>query len=299
MTSTEPTIDPGRPDEAATGPDYVDYLITKRDAVAAAVSAAISAIELPGRPRRILDAGTGAGGALPPLLSIADPDTGQVLAIDVDPRAVALAREHTDDPRADVRVGDLRKVAAAPAENAGPFDLIWASDVVWPVTFTDPGQVVAGLAGALAPGGTLALFTDNYYQSMFLPGHSRLERLIRTASELTWTIPDDGPAHYERLGAWMRQARLQDVTLRVVPLSAATSHPATRAYLERSVWPEMRHAVAANGRAAGMTADDLGCAEELLDPKGPGWIGHDPDGYVVQPTLLWTGTREEDQPHER
>lgn len=72
--------------------------------------------------------------------------------------------------------------------------------MVWPATFDDPARVVAELAGALTPGAVLALFTTNYYQSMFLPGHSRLERLIRTASEITWGLPDDGPTHYERLG---------------------------------------------------------------------------------------------------
>lgn len=187
---------------------------------------------------------------------------------------------------------DLQEVAAAPADCGGPFDLIWASDVVWPATFDDPSQVVAELSGALAPGSVLALFTTNYYQSMLLPGHSRLERLIRTASEITWGIPDDGPTHYERLGAWMRQAGLFEVTVRAFPVTAASSQPEPRPYLEQIVWPEILHAVDANGCAAGMTDEDIARANSPVTPESPDWVGADPHGYVVHPTLLWTGQAE-------
>ncbi|MDN6304502.1 MAG: class I SAM-dependent methyltransferase [Corynebacterium sp.] len=294
MTTSDPASVPDVSIGQDTGPDttgYIDYLTTNRDFVAPAVTAAIAAIDLPSRerPRRILDAGTGGGGALPELLRHLGPGIGSILAIDLDTRAVAIARDYADDSRVDVRIADLRAVAADATEHGGPFDLIWSSDVVWPATFDDPARVVAELAGALTPGAVLALFTTNYYQSMFLPGHSRLERLIRTASEITWGLPDDGPTHYERLGTWMRQAGLEDVTVQVMPLAAATSQPEARAYLETSVWPEMRHAVTTNGHAAGMTDGDIARAHALFDPDGPDWIGADLDGYVVHPTLLWTG----------
>ncbi|MGO2312943.1 methyltransferase domain-containing protein [Brachybacterium tyrofermentans] len=287
MANPEPRSDT----DANAGPDYVDYLITKRAAVAPAVAAAIDGIDLPDQRRapRILDAGTGAGGAVPDLVRLLGPADGTIVPVDVDPRAVDLARGHCGDPRVEVRLGDLREIAAAPSAHGGPFDLIFASDVIWPVTFPDPGEVVAELAGALRPGGVLALYTDNYYQSMFLPGHSRLERLIRTASELTWGLPDDGSTHYERLGAWMDDAGLSDVTVRVLPLSAAVSQPEARAYLETAVWPEMSHAVTANGQAVGMSDGGIARAHALLDPASPDWVGADPHGYVVQPTLLWTG----------
>ncbi|GAB2505368.1 class I SAM-dependent methyltransferase [Nocardiopsis aegyptia] len=189
----------------------------------------------------------------------------------------------------DLRVADLRDVAGEASTDGRGFDLIWSSDVVWPATFEDPAGIVRTLVRALAPGGVLALYTTNYYQSMFLPGHSRLERLVRTASELTWGLPGDGPTHYERLGAWMRAAGLADVEPRVHPVSASSTEPTARAYLERIVWPEMRHAAASHGRAAGMGEADLARAEELLDPDSAEWIGADPDAYVVQPTILWTG----------
>lgn len=285
--------------EGADTSGYLDYLLTNRDFSAPAVAAAISTLQ-PGvsdRGMRVLDAGTGAGGALPELVALvrgAGHRQGAVVAVDVDARAIEVARCHLDDLHldedfVDLRVADLRVVAAEAAETGERFEVIWSSDVVWPATFDDPAAVVEALVGALVPHGTVALYTTNYYQSMLLPGHSRLERLIRTASELTWGLPDDGPTHYERLGAWMRRAGLEDVTLRVFPLAAMASEPPARAFLERIVWPEMRRAVASHGRAAGMTGTDIARANDLLDPDSDAWVGADPDAFVVQPTLLWTG----------
>ncbi|MQA11640.1 MAG: methyltransferase domain-containing protein [Pseudonocardiaceae bacterium] len=277
----------------------MDYLLTNRDFTAPAVAAAIGVlgVDVTDRPVRVLDAGTGAGGALRDLAGLvrrAGNGEGTVRAIDIDARAVELASSQIADAQldhsVDLYVADLRDVAAEAAAAGRGFDVIWSADVVWPATFDDPATVVRDLAGALVPGGTLALFTTNYYRSMFLPGHSRLERLIRTASELTWGLPDDGSTHYERLGAWMRRAGLVDVGVRVFPVAASTAaEPAARAFLEQIVWPEMRHAVNSQGRAAGMSEADIARAEGLLDPARPTWVGADPDTFVVQPTLLWTG----------
>ncbi len=293
---------PPLPDAAGAAPvpdPYVRYLVRNREFTAPAVAAAIATLgrTRPGPHTRVLDAGTGGGGALRGLAGLvrAAGGDGTVAAVDADARAIAEARRLVDDLRLErlvgLRVADIRDVAAEASAAGGAFDLVWSSDVLWPTAFADPAEVVRALADALVPGGTLALFTTNYYQSMFLPGHSRLERLVRTASELTWALPADGPAHHERLGAWMRDAGLTGITLRVFPLVASpvTADPAARAYLEQIVWPEMRRAAAANGRAAGMTDSDLVRVEALLDPTGPTWIGADPTTYAVQPTLLWTG----------
>ncbi|MBM9463640.1 class I SAM-dependent methyltransferase [Aeromicrobium sp. YIM 150415] len=280
------------------GPDtsgYVDYLITNREFTAPAVEAAVASISLadPGRPLRVLDAGTGAGGALPELARRAEASgpEGRVLALDADERAIETTRAWVGDRSSiELRVADLRDVAADASRSGGVYDLIWSSDVIWPATFDDPAAVVRELGDALASRGTLALFTTNYYQSMMLPGHSRLERLIRTASELTWGLPDDGPTHAERLGAWMRQAGLADITVTAFPLAASTAlETPARTYMERIVWPEMRHAVAARGQEAGMSEEDVARAEELLDPGNDDWIGADPDAFTVHPALLWTG----------
>lgn len=78
----------------------------------------------------------------------------------------------------------------------------------------------------------------------------------------------------------------------LLPLTALSTDPSARDYLEMIVWPEMRHAISANGHAAGMSDEDISRADELLDPYSPQWIGADPDAFVLQPTLLWSGRKE-------
>lgn len=287
--------------DTEAGPDVshkLEYLALNREFTLGVIERAVKALA-PGRAGewRVLDAGTGAGGALPELIALARTSTGSVLAVDLDADAVQVARRRIDElgaqQEAEVRVADLRQIARASTESGDVFDVIWSADVIWPATFDDPAAVVAELADALAPGGVLGLFTANYYQSMFLPGHSRIERLIRTASELTWGISDDGPTHYERLGPWMRQVGLTDVALKVFPVAGPLTDPRIRNYVEQIVWPEMRHAVAARGRAAGMGDADIGRAEELLDPDSPSYAGTDPGGFAMAPMLLWTGQAPE------
>lgn len=47
--------------------------------------------------------------------------------------------------------------------------------VAWPGNFDDPASIVARMARAVLPVGVVALFYSNYYQSLFLPGRSRLQ----------------------------------------------------------------------------------------------------------------------------
>jgi hypothetical protein len=127
--------------------------------------------------------------------------------------------------------------------------------VVWPGNFDDPADTVRRMASALAPDGVLALFYGNYHQAMFLPGHSRLERQLRTASELRWGLPAEGSAHYERHVSWLVQAGLREVEVRIVPRVAfpVDADPAVRPYLETAVWPDFRAAAESHGLAAEMS----------------------------------------------
>lgn len=198
-------------------PGLAAYLRTNRDFVAAAVDEAVASLELR-EGGRVLDAGTGAGGALPPLAHAVGM-AGTVLAVDLNPAVVALAAEHAAQAGIadwttvrDGNVADVLAYAAAAPDKA--FDAIWAADVVWPGNFDDPADIVGQMALALRPGGIVALFYSNHYQSTFLPGHSRLERALRTASELRWGLPTSGPRHYERHLAWLLAAGLDRVTLK-------------------------------------------------------------------------------------
>ncbi|WP_017543649.1 SAM-dependent methyltransferase [Nocardiopsis prasina] len=276
----------------------VPYLLANRAFVAPAVEQAVGAMDLPGRTR-LLDAGTGAGGGLVALARAADP-RARVLAVDRNPDVLALAREHAQaegvSDRVEVRAADLVEVLDEAADSGEGFDAIWASDVVWPGNFDDPGALVARAAHALSPGGVLGLFTSNYYQAMFLPGHSRLERAARTASELNWGIPSGGPAHYERHAAWLTAAGLLDVRVSVFARvgSPVDADPSVRPYLENAVWPELRESVVKRGTDAGLTRDEVAEAERLMTPGHPDYIVDSAGYYMVHPTLLALGRRSSD-----
>ncbi|MFC0530954.1 class I SAM-dependent methyltransferase [Phytohabitans kaempferiae] len=128
----------------------VGYLTANRDFVDAAVAQAIAALDLP-VGGRVLDMGTGAGGAIPHLANAVGP-SGQVLAIDLNPAVADLAAAHAAShdvaKRVTVQAGDATGMLTEEA-----FDAIWSNDVIWPGNFDDPAAVVAQMARAVRPGG--------------------------------------------------------------------------------------------------------------------------------------------------
>ncbi|NJP65187.1 SAM-dependent methyltransferase [Streptomyces spiramenti] len=272
----------------------ITYLQVNRAFLAPVIERAVARLGL-GDRRRVLDVGTGAGGGLVALARATGP-AGRVLAVDRSEDALALARRHAATEgvidRVRFEAADLLTVASQAAAGER-FDAIWAGDVIWPGNVPAPQRAVAQLADALAPGGVLALFTSNYYNATFLPGHPRLERQLMTASELNWGIPADGPDHYARHVHWMHDAGLTDVRLHVLPRTGfpVDQDPTVRAYLESIVWPELLGAARTKGREAGMSSEDLELAEALLRPGGPKYIADEPGYYLVHPALLVTGTR--------
>lgn len=271
-------------------------LVTSRDFLAPAVDRAVAALRLPAGAW-VLDAGTGAGGALPALARAAGA-AGRVRAVDLDPGLAPVAAAHVDragmTARVVVETADLLTVLdTAATDPAGGFDAIWAGDVVEPGVFVDPAATVAAMARALRPNGIVALFTSNYHQSSFLVGHSRLERLVRAASAHRWNLPPDGPHHHDRQLQWLLAAGLDDVSLLVVPRVAfPLDRDATaRAYLEHTVWPEMAASATEGGRQVGMTDAEHDELRALTTPGSRRYIADEPGYHLHQPTLLATGRR--------
>lgn len=281
-------------------PRLAGYLIKNRDFVAPAVDQAIGSLGI-AQGARTLDAGTGAGGAVPPLARAVGP-TGSITAVDLNLATLSLARDHARQVgvATDV-VFECADVFAVLSRSTGSpktlrdrgFDAIWAGDVVWPGNFDDPSAIVRSFAEALRPGGSVALFYSNYYQATFLPGHSRLERLLRTASETRWGLPADGPHHYERHLTWLLGAGLEDVTLRVFPRIGfpVDADPTVLPYLESAVWPELIESATSHGTDAGLSTDDLDVVTQLLTPGSDRYVVHEPGFFVVHPTILATGRR--------
>lgn len=280
----------------ALDPRFAGYLLANRAFMAPAVERAVGSLGLAGATR-ILDAGTGAGGALAPLARAAAKDA-IVLGVDLNPAVIALAAAHAEEAgvsaRVRLRAGDVLEVLAESAAAGGTFDAIWAGDLVWPGNFDDPGEVVQAMAAALAPGGVVGLCYSNYYRAMFLPGHSRLERKLKTASELRWGLPGEGETtHYERHVEWLVRAGLRQVALQVFPRIGfpADEDPTVRPYLEAAVWPELRESMAARGTDAGMSRAEIAEAEQLLTPGSPRYVLDRPGYYLVHPAILAAGRR--------
>jgi 2-polyprenyl-6-hydroxyphenyl methylase/3-demethylubiquinone-9 3-methyltransferase len=101
--------------------------------------------------RRALDVGCGAGLLSEPLARLGAVVTG----LDAAPENIAVARLHAEGQglAIDYRAGGIGSL------DGELFDLVVSMEVVEHVT--DPAAFIAGLAGALAPGGLLILSTPN------------------------------------------------------------------------------------------------------------------------------------------
>lgn len=275
---------------------FETYLICNRTFLGPAVAEAIQLLSPP-VGGRVLDAGTGGGGALGPLAASVG-EQGVVVAADRDPAVLNAAARYLGDldPALGSRVRFVEADLAAEGLSVagGPFDLVWAADVIWAGNVGDPVAAVGRLVDHLAPGGTLALFYSNYYESTFLPGQPELARWARAASERRWKLRPAGPEHHDRHLAWLQANALDDVGMAVLPRSAARireTDPAALAYLEGVVWPEILESVSSRGADVGMPAVEVDRLRHLLDPDDPDYVLDDPGYFVVHPTLLVTGRR--------
>lgn len=101
--------------------------------------------------KRALDAGCGAGLLAEPLARLGASVTG----IDAAPENIAVAKAHAEGQglAVDYRSGSVADLGSE------AFDLVTSMEVVEHVS--DPAAFVAGLVGALAPGGLMILSTPN------------------------------------------------------------------------------------------------------------------------------------------
>jgi release factor glutamine methyltransferase len=147
-------------------------------------------------PGRILDLGTG-GGAIALALASAFPQA-HVTAVDASPEALALAAENAEATGLAARVHFVESDWFGGLPTGDAYDLIAANPpylsmaegaasapevrdheparalISGPDGFSDIERIVSGSAGALSPGGMLALETGTGH-------HARLERALRAA----------------------------------------------------------------------------------------------------------------------
>ncbi|MDQ3761421.1 MAG: class I SAM-dependent methyltransferase [Actinomycetota bacterium] len=283
---------------ASIDSSFLAQLTIGREFYAPAVERAVASLNL-AAGARVLDAGTGGGGAIPPLARAVGA-TGSVLAVDRDPTLAALASDYAKEAenadRVTVQVGDIIKVLAdASTAPENSFDAIWAADVVYPVYFAEPADVIRQMAQALRPGGIIALFYPKHNYATFLPGYPLLEHGLLTASEISWGAPVDGPRHRERHLSWLLDADLEDVSLKVFPQAyfPVGTNSTARQFLELGVWPILRENAVNFGAEAGLSTEDVDKVQRLLTPGDPHYVLDEPGYFIVLPATLSTGKRPE------
>ncbi|MCP5432796.1 MAG: 50S ribosomal protein L11 methyltransferase [Alphaproteobacteria bacterium] len=125
------------------------------------------------RPRKILDLGCGTAVLA---LAAARLTSAAVTASDIDPVAIATARENCRKAGLGPRVRLLAAKGLAPAVAArGPFDLVLANILARPLV-----AMMTGLSRALAPGAALILSGLLAEQERALAARARAAGLVRT-----------------------------------------------------------------------------------------------------------------------
>jgi SAM-dependent methyltransferase len=239
----------------------------------------------------VVDVGCGAGGAACAFARRLGPAGTGVLALDRDPRLVALARQRAAAEGVAGRVRwAIGEVGRLPVRR-GWAGLVWASGVVHHVA--DQQAAVAELAGLLAGGGTLAL-VEGGLPLRCLPhevglGRPGLEARLDEA-RARWFVDLraelGGPPLPYGWPAALTQAGLVDVR--------------TRSFLAESVAPlgDVGHQVATMHLTSALTelgqrlaADDRRTLARLLDPDDPAWIGARDDLVVTAARTVHAATR--------
>lgn len=241
--------------------------------------------------RRVLDIGSGPG-VVTCLLAEVFPDA-EVVAVDPTPALL----ERTAERARRLGVSDrVRTVEAELPRDAGRLDeadLIWAGNSLHHVG--DQRAALAGFAGLLRPGGTVALL-EGGLPTRRLPrdlgiGRPGLEARMDAAFAVRFDrmraeLPDakreaeDWSALIAAVGLMPQGTRsfLLDLP---APLSApARAHVITKLTREHEVLGEL------------LDPEDRAVLERLLDPQDPASLHHRPDVYLLTARTVHLGRRD-------
>ena len=241
-----------------------------------------------GGPSPVVDVGCGAGGAA---IAFAGHGAGPVVALDPDPRLVAVARGRAVEAGV---AGRVRLAAAALGGlplRPGRAAVVWASGVVHHVP--DQQAAVDELAGLARPGG-LVVFVEGGLPLRCLPhdvgiGRPGLEARLDEARARWFAdlraelggpdLPYGWPEALARAG--LVDVEVRSFVAHAVP--ADDPHGATIAALH------LEHARDELGDR--LAADDRATLARLLDPGDPAWIGRRHDLVVAATRTVQLGRR--------
>jgi SAM-dependent methyltransferase len=231
---------------------------------------------------RILDAGCGAGRALPWLLDEIKP-SGHVIGIDLAVPHVDAARLYASE-NIEVLQGDLLTAPLAPAS----IDFIWCVNTI--NHLRDPIHGVNRLVSLLRPRGRIALGQSSLLPDMYFAWDSRLEREINEAVRQyyreRYSVSERDLTSVRALVGVLRRANLQNVTARTVLIERVSPlDAATECYLRDSIfrdtWGERLKPY--------LSRDDYAELVSLCDPRDSQFALRREDFHFLQSFTLVIG----------
>jgi len=260
---------------SANLPSYEPMLAAYHHAFAAELEAMVGTLPIR-EGDQVLEMACGDGAYSPWLARRVGP-TGALLAVDIAPQYLAVARAKSSRSPVAARVAhvaaDIRRLPLP----RGSFDLVWCAQSLY--SLPDQLAAMSTMADLARPGGTVAVLEDDTIHQLVLPWPPDVELAVR-AAELEAFADETGSSrkYYvgRRLGSLFREAGLAEVRARAfastrqAPLDAPV-----RAFLAAYL-DELRDRVV--DRLPQKIRDRF---MTLVDPSSP-------DGLLDSPDLILT-----------
>ncbi|WP_327707834.1 class I SAM-dependent methyltransferase [Streptomyces sp. NBC_00464] len=247
---------------------------------------------LPDAPkvRRVLDIGSGPG-VISCLLAEAFPGS-EVVAVDGTPALLERTRERAQRLGLGDRVTTLHADIPDGLAELGQADLVWAGNALHHMG--DQRAVLAGFAGLLNPGGTVAL-VEGGLQPRQLPrdlgfGRPGLEARMEAVQAEA----------FEEMRAVLPDARRENEDWAALFTAVGLAPQGTRSFLLDLPAPlgevAREHVIAEfarrrDGLRDWLDADDIAVLDRLLDPEDPAGLHRRRDTYLLMARTVHLGRR--------
>ncbi len=239
------------------------------------------------RGQSVLDMATG-DGFYAPMLAGRVGREGRVVAVDLDPNFLDIARSEASGGSLGENIQFLRApIDALPFRDA-EFDVCWCAQSLY--SLPDPVESLKLMLRVIKPGGLLAVLESDTLHHVILPLPIELELSIQSAHLQALAEASGNPQkHYisRRLSSLFREAGLEDVTHRTFAYDRMTPLGEDERiyfseYLKSLVEPASRFMQASTRRAV----------ELLIDPKSPDFLLDQPDFSATCIDHLTWGRRQ-------
>lgn len=179
-------------DDSEALPDYAAQLEAFHRAFAAELKSAVAALPLAPQ-MKVLDVGCG-DGFYTGLLAERLLSPGRVVALDVDPSFLAVARRNPALSEARCEVDFVQADLANLPATCQECDLVWCAQSLY--SLPDPLAALRQMAAAARPGGIVAVLENDTLHQLLLPWPIHLEIAVRAAELLAFSQESQQPSKF-------------------------------------------------------------------------------------------------------